>query len=146
MDSNPTTAHILLVEDDDIDARAVHRAFEKHHIGNPIIRAIDGIDALERLRGENGKERMPRPFIILLDLNMPRMSGLEFLETLRADAELRSCIVFVLTTSSDDRDITMAYDNQVAGYILKSNAGKDFLNVVQMLEKFIITVQFPTSP
>jgi CheY-like chemotaxis protein len=74
------------------------RAFKKAKIANPVSLAHDGIDALEMLRGTNGRERFPRPFLILLDLNMPRMNGIEFLKELRQDDELRKSIVFVMTT------------------------------------------------
>ena len=140
---NPENVQILLVDDDEVDAMAVQRAFAKHRIHNPITRACDGVEALDMLRGVNGKARLPRPYIILLDLNMPRMTGIEFLESIRADDELRRSLVFVLTTSDDDRDKVAAYDNIVAGYVLKSDAGSDFLNLVQMIEKVMITIQFP---
>ena len=141
--NDPTTVHILLVEDDAIDARAVLRGLRKGHIGNETTVAKDGIEALQCLRGEEGRTRIPRPYLILLDLNMPRMNGLEFLQEIREDPELENSIVFVLTTSDDDRDIVAAYGNHVAGYVLKSEAGDDFLKLVQMLEKFVITVHFP---
>ena len=141
--NDPTTVHILLVEDDEIDARAVLRGLRKCHIGNETTVAKDGIEALQLLRGEEGRTRIPRPYLILLDLNMPRMNGLEFLQEIREDPELENSIVFVLTTSDDDRDIVAAYGSHVAGYVLKSEAGDDFLKLVQMLEKFVITVHFP---
>ncbi len=143
MIEDPTITHVLLVEDDDIDARAVKRGFERQKIGNAITHARDGIEALEFLRGENGRERLPRPYLILLDINMPRMNGLEFLATIREDPELETSIVFVLTTSDDDRDIVAAYASHVAGYILKEDVGEDFLRLVQMLERFFITIHFP---
>ena len=135
--------NILLVEDDDVDVRAIQRAFTKSNISNQIYVANDGIEALDMLRGTPGGEAVPAPHIILLDLNMPRMGGLEFLEELRKDQELSDSIVFVLATSDDDRDKVAAYSHHVAGYLLKTRAGTDFLNVVQMLEKFRISVQFP---
>ncbi len=140
---NPDTLQILLVEDDEVDARAVKRGLTKNKIFNPVTLARDGCEALDYLRGENGKERIPRPYVILLDLNMPRMNGIEFLKAIRGDAGLSKSIIFVLTTSQDDRDRSAAYDNHVAGYITKSEAGRDFLNLVQMLERFVIVVQFP---
>lgn len=133
---------ILLVEDDDIDARAVTRGFRGQNIGNPIVRARDGIEALEILRGA-ADEKLDRPYVILLDLNLPRMNGIEFLGELRKDSDLHRSIVFVLTTSNDDRDKIAAYDKNVAGYILKSEAGTDFLDLAQMLDRYVITVQFP---
>ena len=98
----PRTAHLLHVEDDDICQMMLSREFKKAKIANPISGACDGIDALEMLRGTNGRERLSRPFLILLDLNMPRMNGIEFLQELRQDDDLRKSIVFVLTTSDAD--------------------------------------------
>ncbi len=140
------TVNILIVDDDSVDIRMVTRALKNRNISNPLHTAKDGVEALEMLRGENGCEPLPRPFIILLDLNMPRMNGIEFLESIRQDEDLSGSIVFVLTTSNDDRDKCAAYKKNVAGYILKSEAGDDFINLVSMLESFVLTVQFPPTP
>lgn len=137
-DAHPV--HILLVDDDDVDAMAVRRALKKHRIANPLTVARDGLEALETLRSGS----IPHPFIILLDLNMPRMNGLEFLEELRADPALKSSVVFVLTTSDEDRDIAAAYQQQVAGYILKSNVGPDFLRVLDLLGAYWRVVELPS--
>jgi len=135
--------HILLVEDDEVDRIRVSRALKKKALDNQLHIATDGIEALEMLRGENGRERLPRPYLVLLDLNMPRMSGLEFLEAVRADPGLRSSIIFVVTTSNDERDKLAAYQSQISGYILKSNLGEEFIDAVAMLQKFVLTIQFP---
>jgi CheY-like chemotaxis protein len=103
----------------------------------------DGIEALKALRGTDGYEPLPRPYMILLDLNLPRMNGLEFLQTLRQDDHLKRSIVFVLTTSDRHEDMVAAYDKQVAGYFLKSRAGEDFMNVVDMLDAYWRVVEFP---
>jgi len=95
---------ILLVEDDDGDARAVERAFVRAKIANPIKRVVDGVAALETLKGENGRTPLPFPFVMLVDLNMPRMNGIQLVETLRQDEKLRRSIVFMLTTSKRDED------------------------------------------
>lgn len=137
---------ILLVEDNSIDIKAIERAFRSRKISNPITVAHDGIEALDILRGTNGKQQLLQPYVVLLDLNMPRMGGLEFLDEIRRDDVLKRSIVFVLTTSNDDRDITAAYDKQVAGYLSKHDAGGDFLNVIQLLEQFQVSVHFPTTP
>ena len=141
MASNEVT--VLLVEDDPIDVDAVQRAFRKARIRNPIVTAKDGLDALEMLRREGG---VARPYLILLDLNMPRMNGLEFLEELRSDEALAGAVVFVLTTSDAHRDIWAAYDKRVAGYILKSNVGEDFIKVLMMLENYWRVVELPVGP
>lgn len=144
-DKETRDIHILLVEDDEIDAEAIRRAFRAQRILNPITVAPDGMEALDVLRGQNGQEKLPRPYIVLLDINMPRMNGIEFLQTLREDRTLRSSIVFVLTTSDRDEDIMAAYDQQIAGYLLKSRAGKDFIDLVSMLDSYWRVVEFPVE-
>ena len=128
--------NILLVDDDDGDAKAVQRAFQRAKIANPIVRAVDGVEALEILRGENGKAKSPSPCILLVDLNMPRMNGIEFVKALRADRGLRHSVVFILTTSKREEDIVAAYDLNVAGYIVKETAGLDFLNLVTLMDYY----------
>lgn len=135
--------NIFLVEDDDGDAKAVIRAFNKAKIANPIIRAYDGLEALEALRGENGHLMPRKPYILLLDLNMPRMDGIQFLKELRADPELSNSIVFILTTSKSDKDKAEAYDFNVAGYIVKENAGTDFLSLIDLIDNYWRLVELP---
>ena len=95
---------ILLVEDDDVDAEAVERVLMKSGRQIPVIRARDGIEGLEAVRGEGKFAGLPAPNLILLDLNMPRKSGLEFLWDLRDDPNHWKTTVYILTTSSDDKD------------------------------------------
>jgi CheY-like chemotaxis protein len=134
---------ILLVEDDEVDVMAVKRALRDLKVANPLFHAKDGIEALEILRGENGRELIPRPYLILLDLNLPRMNGLEFLKELRQDPDLHRSIVFVMTTSAADEDRFRAYDQNVAGYVLKHNPGRTFLDPVMMLEHYWRVIVFP---
>jgi len=140
---NTSPVNILLVEDDDGDFKMVQRAFRKAKIANPLIRAIDGIEALEILRGESNEEALRRPFLILADINMPRMDGLTLLREIRDDAALKNCIVFMLTTSKHDEDKHTAYDLNVAGYILKEKAGHDFLNLVDLVGGYSRVVEMP---
>lgn len=137
------TVHILLVEDDDIDAELVERAFKKNKIANPLYRARDGVDALEMLRGENGYDQVLTPRLVLVDLNMPRMDGIEFLREMRADPKLRRTIVFVLTTSKREEDKARAYDLNVAGFLVKSNLGDEFMAMIEMLDCYWRIVEFP---
>ncbi|MGD0102851.1 MAG: response regulator [Rhodopila sp.] len=134
---------ILLVDDDKVDAMAVRRSFRDLKIGNPIIEARDGIDALERLRGENGQQKVASPCLVLLDLNMPRMGGIEFLQELRADPLLSRTLVFVMTTSSAKEDRTRAYGHNIAGYIVKHRPGQSFLDAIVMLEHYWRVIEFP---
>lgn len=105
---------VLVVDDDTIDVMNVRRAFEKAALPNPILVARDGIEALETLRAGPADD-----VIVLLDLNLPRMSGIEMLRELRADAALRTTPVVVLTTSADVGDRRAAYELGVAGYLVK---------------------------
>lgn len=135
--------HILLVEDDDVDAEAIVRAFRKQNLQHPITIVSDGYEALRFLRGERGGQRLRSPYLILLDLNMPRMNGVEFLQVLRQDPELLRSVVFVLTTSDSDQDKLAAYKAQIAGYFLKQRAGENFANLVDMLTVYWRIIEFP---
>lgn len=109
----------LVVEDNDLDVEKITRGIQRLKIINEIIRVKDGLEALDVLRGTNGKEKLMAPYIILLDLNMPKMNGLEFLEALRADRTIAQSPVFVLTTSDRQQDVEAAYRFNVSGYIVK---------------------------
>ena len=141
----PRTAHLLHVEDDDLCLMGLERAFKAAKIANPIHFALDGIEALEMLRGTNGRARLPRPFIVLLDLNMPRMDVIEFLKEVRKDEELKKSIVFIMTTSNADEDKVAAYNLGVAGYILKSNPANAFLEATALLDTYWRVVEFPAA-
>lgn len=130
---------IMLLEDDDGDARALERAFEKAGITNPITRVVDGIEALEILQGGN----FSSPFVIISDINMPRMDGIKFLQTLRSDPELSRSIVFMLTTSKSEGDIFLSYNSHAAGYICKQTAGQDFLGLITLMSSYWHIVELP---
>jgi CheY-like chemotaxis protein len=140
---NNTPLNILLVDDDDGDAKAVQRSFQKAKIANPITRAVDGVEALEILKGTNGKTKLPSPCVMLVDLNMPRINGIQFIQALRADKALHRSVVFVLTTSKRDEDKLAAYELNVAGYIVKATAGADFMNLVNLIECYWRIVELP---
>ncbi len=132
---------LLLVEDDDVDAMTVERSIEKQRIKNPIVRAHDGLEALEFLR----TKKVPKPYIILLDLQMPRMNGIEFLRELRKDENLTDSVVFILTTSSDAKDLAAGYENHVAGYFVKDATGPLFADVVNVLDHYWKIVHLPVE-
>jgi len=134
---------ILLVDDDDMDAKSLERAFRTAKIGNTIMRAMDGIEALEMLKGANGRTKPPSPCILLVDLNMPRMNGIEFVQALRTDKELHRSVVFILTTSKRDEDKLAAYDLHVAGYINKASAESDIRNLVSLMDSYGRIVELP---
>ena len=132
--------NILLVEDDQVDVMNVTRAFERNKIANPLFVAGDGIEALALLRsGKIPRERR----LILLDLNMPRMNGIEFLRALRADEDLQLTPVVVLTTSDDERDKINAYNLNVAGYLLKPVTFVNFVEAMAALNKYWTLVELP---
>lgn len=136
------TMNLILVEDDDIDVMNVRRALERAHVTNPVFIASNGLEALELLRGDEvPKDRR----LVLLDLNMPRMNGIEFLKELRQDPSLRSTPVVVLTTSNDDRDKVQAYDLNVAGYLLKPVTFVNFVDVMAALNKYWALVELPDA-
>lgn len=139
------TVNILLVEDDEIDVKILTRAFNELKIANPVYRARDGLEALDMLRGTGGHTAVPQPLIIILDLNMPRMGGLEFLEVVRQDPEFMRSVVFVMTTSAAEEDRIRAYNHNIAGYILKQNPGHTFIEAVSMLEHYWRVVELPDS-
>jgi len=130
------TMNILLVDDDEVDVMNVKRAFKKNNVSNPLHVAENGIEALEMLRGNGDPEQRLRPKIILLDLNMPRMNGIDFLKELRADPDLKSISVIVLTTSNEERDIVAAHDFNVAGYILKPVEFDKFVAAIKTLKLY----------
>lgn len=131
---------ILLVDDDIVDAEAITRAVRREKILNNIVHVSNGLEAIEALRDDN---IIGRPRFVLLDLNMPRMNGIEFLEYIREDSELRQEIVFVLTTSDLDEDKVAAYSSNVAGYILKDKVGEDFEKLLGLIDSYWRIVEFP---
>lgn len=129
---------ILLVEDDEVDIMNVQRMFKKQNIPHRLKIARDGVEALTVLRDQEQK-----PQVILLDINMPRMNGLEFLRELRADPSLRSITVFVMSTSSNPSDKSTAYQFNVAGYIVKPLTIDEFSNSFARLVRFWDICEFP---
>jgi CheY-like chemotaxis protein len=135
--------NILLVEDDDVAAEAVSRNLKKLSIDYPIIHANDGLEALEILLNKHSEKKITKPFLVLLDLNMPRMNGFEFLNTIRSDDKLKESVVFVLTTSDDDKDRSRAYHECIAGYMVKSSVGPQFAKLAALLESYKMAVTLP---
>jgi CheY-like chemotaxis protein len=138
--ANPAFS-VLLVDDDDVAAEAVVRGLRKHAMECPIVIAEDGLAALQILRGTHERS-IAGPHLVLLDLNMPRMNGLEFLRELRSDAALRGTVVFVLTTSGADADRARAYDHQIAGYMVKSGVGPQFRGLARFLTEYSSSMLF----
>ena len=137
---NDHALNILLVDDDEIDVMTVKRAFARANITNKLFVATDGIEALQLLRSD-GIPASRR--LVLLDLNMPRMNGIELLREIRADAALHALTVVVLTTSNEDRDRVEAYQLNVAGYLLKPVTFHAFAEVMSTLNKYWTLMEMP---
>ncbi len=132
-----STVNILLVEDDEVMRMAIRRAIAKSGLPHPLLEARDGLEALEMLRGTSERPPLARPFFLLLDLNMPRMNGIELLQEMRTDPRLQSTVVFVLSTSSAEEDIRAAFGHNVAGYFVKTRVGINFGRLIGMLETYL---------
>jgi CheY-like chemotaxis protein len=128
---------ILLVEDDEVDVKALKWAFDKLKVANPLVIARDGVEALEMLK------ELSRPYLIITDLNMPRMNGIELLRQIRQNPDYRDSIVFVLTTSNDEQDKIDAYGLNVAGYMLKTDMGTSFTRAISLIDNYWKVVEFP---
>ncbi len=140
----PSDVTVLLVEDDEVDKMAFRRTFDKLKLANPLVFAEDGIEALKILRGNDGVT-VSRPYLVILDLNMPRMNGHEFLKELRSDKNLKDTVVFVLTTSKAEEDLFAAYEKNIAGYMLKSDLSGSFLKAINMLDHYWRIVVLPNG-
>ena len=121
---------------------AIERAIQKLRLTNLILIARDGIEALEFLSG-TGNSTLRRPYIIMLDINMPRMNGHEFLAALRENPALHGSVVFMLTTSNAPKDIASAYQQMVAGYIVKDDAYSSIKSAIELLGVYVKIVSLP---
>ena len=130
---------ILLVEDDTIDAMTVRRAFKDLSITNPLEHRLNGEEALAYLQDDANE----RPCVILLDLNMPKMNGTEFLKVAKADAALKRIPVVVLTTSNEERDIVESFRLSVAGYIIKPVDYRKFVEAIQTIDLYWTLSELP---
>lgn len=129
---------IMLIEDDEVEVEAINRSFNKAHFGVILSCVTDGIEALKILRGQRAP--LTPPYLILLDMHLPRMGGLEFLRILRQDAALRGSIVFVLSNSRNEQEMIAAYDAGIAGYISKDNTGEYNQSLIAFLKSYLLTV------
>ena len=132
----PAVTKVLLVEDNDLDAEKVVRAFARLGVARPLVRARNGLEALETLRASAQQGRPRGPHVVLLDLNMPRMNGIEFLEELRAEPAIAATPVFVLTTSGRETDIAAAHRHHVAGYMVKPRTMAEMLDTLRAASLF----------
>jgi len=132
---------ILLVEDDRVDAMTVKRALKDLKVTNPLVNTPNGEEALGHLRNDSNK----KPCVILLDLNMPRMNGIELLKIIKADDELKKIPVVVLTTSQDTHDKAETFGLSVAGYILKPTDYKKFVETMRAIDIYWTLSESPNG-
>lgn len=130
---------ILVVEDDDVDVMTIRRALKEIHVVNPVVRQENGEKAIEYLRDQGNSP----PCIILLDLNMPVMSGIEFLEVVKSDENLKRIPVIVLTTSSEQEDKVDSFNFSVAGYMAKPVDYRQFVDVMRSIDVYWSISELP---
>ena len=133
------TPTILVVEDDFVDLEIIRRGVAKRGLQAEILNATDGAAALQLLRSDQLTPEQRGQLVVLLDINMPGMNGHQFLDEIRADETLRPTVIFILTTSDHPRDVTRAYERNVAGYFVKSNLG----GLLETLSSYLNHVKFP---
>ncbi|WP_404419369.1 response regulator [Marinospirillum sp.] len=140
MMDKPDIFKVLLVEDEPADAHLVKMSFEEGRVLVDLQHVQDGVEALEYLNREGDFAQAPRPDLILLDLNMPRMNGRQFLEKIKKQESLKRIPVVVLTTSEAEIDIVSSYDLGASGFIVKPVNIDDFIQQVQQLENYWFTL------
>lgn len=143
LDLETATVKFLIVDDDTVSVMAIKRALKKLKIVNPVEVAKDGQEALAILRGSKRGTHLLPPYLVTLDLNMPRMNGFEFLDEVRADPLLQRAIIFVLSTSDAPTDVAAAYANNIAGYIVKDDLGDSFVKALDMIDSYAKVVELP---
>lgn len=137
--------NIFLVEDNDLDVEILQRGLKKVGAKGALTRARDGKEALEMLNNPATRKAMPHPFVILLDINMPRMNGHEFLSELRGTAEIKQERVFVFTTSDNEVDVEQAYEKNANGYIVKPDNSNDLRSVISFLQEYCDICEHPVG-
>jgi len=125
------------------NTQSVQRSLKKANLNLYIETAEDGEEGLSIVKGIHPTKKLNKPFLVLLDLNMPRMNGFEFLEKIRSEPQLKSMVIFVLTTSNADSDLNRAYNENIAGYMVKSCVGPQFKNLVSLLDTYNQSIQLP---
>lgn len=138
-------ATFLIVDDDNVSVFALRRMMKRLKLVNPVVTASDGLEALRILRGTETQRPLSGPYIVILDLNMPRMNGHEFMAELRSDARLRKTVVFVSSSSNATADIDAAYTQNVAGYLVKDGTAEGFRNSLKMIDDYAELVVLPVA-
>lgn len=142
---HPTLIEILLVEDSEPDILLTQEAFSDACVPNQLHVVHDGEEALQFLRQQNQYSKVPRPDIVLMDINMPRKNGLEVLSEIKSDPLLSAIPVLMLTTSQAEEDVKMAYACHASGYVIKPVGFDNFVTVIRAFEAFWMNfVRFPS--
>jgi CheY-like chemotaxis protein len=137
-----STKPIMLIEDDYVDAMTLKRALRELKVVNDLVHRTNGEEALDYLRDRNNI----RPCVIFLDVNMPKMNGMEFLQIAKADSELRCIPVIVFTTSKNEWDRFESFNLSAAGYIVKPADYKSFVEAIKTVELYWTLCEFPDEP
>ena len=132
---------ILLLEDDTVDAMTVKRALKDIKVLNPLVRTANGEEGLAYLRDEKNE----KPCVILLDLNMPKMNGIEFLKVAKGDEKLKKIPAIVMTTSKDDKDWIQSFNLNVAGYIVKPIDYLKFVEAIRIINLYWTLSELPNG-
>jgi len=143
MKSESEQMKFVVIDDDEVDREVVRRALRKIGSDTPVIEAENGIEALQLLRGTADNAPLAKPYVIILDLNMPQMNGFEFLDELRSDRSLKYTPIFILSTSDATIDKEQAYRRRISGYIAKSQKNEDFLDAMTMLDRYHRVTELP---
>lgn len=146
MKIKPELPSVLLIEDDEVDIKSMIRSFEKLEIKFPLLIARDGLEALNKLQGNAGVTKYDiQPKLILLDIKMPKMNGIDFVKAVRKDPSLSSILIFVLTTSNNERDIETLYNLKISGYFLKPVEFTESIKIIQVLKDFWCRLRLPQT-
>jgi CheY-like chemotaxis protein len=136
----PAPIEVLLVEDDPGDVLLIREAFADNKVANRLHVVSDGVEALAFMRREGEHADVPRPDLVLLDLNLPRMDGREVLAEVKGDEALRTIPVVVLTTSAAEEDVLRSYDLHANAYVTKPVDFDRFIGVVRQIDQFFVSV------
>ncbi len=134
-----STKPILVVEDDEVDVMTIRRAFQEIKVANPVVNMENGEAALAYL----GDPQSAQPCIILLDINMPVMNGIEFLGAVKRDDRLRSVPIIMLTTSAEEQDKARSFSLGVAGYMVKPVEYRKFVDMMQSIDRYWTISELP---
>lgn len=138
--------NILLVEDNEVDVDMLRRGLRKIDVQGDFVRARDGREALDFLSDYPAQEALAHPFFVLLDINMPRMNGHEFMSSLRQDPKISNTRVIVFSTSDNPKDVTQAYKQNAIGYVVKPDTSAELVDALRDIQQFWERCAHPPAP